>query len=121
MRRISWHCFALVSIFALVGVGDSQDRPRRTEDVGNLAVAASRPACSGQQTVTVTLAVASGWHIHANPTQNSEVAGAETVVTVTSKGMPVKTNVVYPPGKELADKILGKHMIYEGKVIIQAI
>ena len=83
---------------------------------------ASAPDASGKQVVSVTLDIAKGWHIYANPVSNEDLEGAKTVVTITGKAKPQSVKVEYPAGTVHEDKILkSSYRIYEDSVTIRAL
>ena len=81
---------------------------------------ATKAGSDGKQTVTITLDVAKGWHLYANPVNhnNEFLDGNQTTVRIAAKEK-IKLAVKYPAGKTITDK-KEKYDIYEGVVKIQA-
>ena len=81
---------------------------------------ATKAGSDGKQTVTITLDVAKGWHLYANPVNhnNEFLDGNQTTVKIAAKDK-IKLTVKYPAGKTITDK-KEKYDIYEGVVKIQA-
>jgi len=83
---------------------------------------ASKIGADGKQTVTITLEIAKGWHIYANPVGAEDFDGNKTSVSISAKEK-VAASAKYPEGKLKIEK-LGKDefklRIYEDKVTIQA-
>jgi DsbC/DsbD-like thiol-disulfide interchange protein len=84
------------------------------------SVTATKLGADGKQTVTITLDVAKGWHLYANPVNhnNEFLDGNQTVVKIASKEK-VNFKVMYPAGKTKIDK-KEKYDVYEGSVKIEA-
>jgi len=70
--------------------------------------------------VTLTVEVAKGWHLYANPVGNPDLASSQTVVTFMDGGKAVAAKVVYPEGKVTKDPVVGDYRIYEGTITIKA-
>jgi hypothetical protein len=81
---------------------------------------ATKVGADGKQTVTITLDIAKGWHLYANPinSTNEFLEPNQTVVKVAAKEK-VKFDVKYPAGKTVRDKT-DKYDVYTGVVKIQA-
>jgi hypothetical protein len=75
---------------------------------------------TGKQTVVVTLDVAKGWDILANPVMNEEMELMRTVVRVRSGGKPADVNIRYPAGTP-RDQAGLKWMVYVDKVDIMIV
>ena len=75
------------------------------------------PNASGKQTITLTLDIDKGWHLHANPVKNETFEPNKTVVEVKGTVKPQSVTVKYPAGT-VRDDGLGKYMAYEGRVTI---
>jgi DsbC/DsbD-like thiol-disulfide interchange protein len=75
----------------------------------------------GKQTVTITLDIAKGWHLYANPVNHNKetLNPAATKLTITAKMKP-RVEAKYPAGKTHVDKE-DRYDIYEGTVKLQAI
>ncbi|MBA4065544.1 MAG: hypothetical protein C0501_17880 [Isosphaera sp.] len=98
------------------GKVDPPKNPRLSADVMTAALKLD-PAAGGRRSFTLTLTVAAGWHVYANPVGNETLADAETAVAVFVGGKEVKSVPVYPKGKETGEG-KDKHAIYEGTVTI---
>ncbi|MFO0823865.1 MAG: hypothetical protein U0792_12260 [Gemmataceae bacterium] len=68
----------------------------------------------GKRTVKVTLAVAEGWHIYANPVGGDDLLDSQTQLTVFVDGKEAMTEVVYPKGKSITDAAGAKYSVYGG-------
>jgi DsbC/DsbD-like thiol-disulfide interchange protein len=73
-------------------------------------------SAAGKSVVVISLDIKPGWHLYANPVGNEDLDGSQVVVTFAD----AKAEIVYPAGKEVTDKDLGKYKIYEDKVEIRA-
>src|SRR5262249_20159213 len=110
MRLILTTVSLLVFPLALASAQDSSSKVK-------VQVAASKPAADGSQEIIVTIDVAAGWYIHANPTGDALYAGCET--TLTPKTKLRACTIDYPAGTEKRED--GKtHRIYEGQVVLRA-
>ncbi|MSR80897.1 MAG: hypothetical protein EXS11_09255 [Gemmataceae bacterium] len=72
----------------------------------------------GSQLLTLTLHIASPFHIYANPVGLEDLENVQTTVKVSGKTALKSVKVDYPKGKLVKDKLVGDHSIYEGKVEI---
>ena len=95
-------------------------------DAGNKSVdqvkgkaTATKPDDKGRQTVTITLDIAKGWHIYANPVGNELLEPGQTKVKIVSKVKLKDVDVAYPKGKLVVDG-KEKYSIYEDRITIQA-
>jgi uncharacterized protein YyaL (SSP411 family) len=95
---------------------DPPKNPKASADVVTVALKLE-PAADGRRAFALTLTVAPGWHVYANPSGNETLADAETAVAVFVGGKEVKSAVAYPKGKETGDG-KDRHAIYEGAVTI---
>ncbi len=95
----------------------SQAGGPKSADQVKASATATKIDGSGKQTVTISLDIAKGWHLYANPVNHEFLEGAQTRVKVTAKEK-VTASVKYPAGKTHVDK-KEKYDIYEGKVTIQ--
>jgi len=82
---------------------------------------AGKADSAGKQTIRVTIDIAKGWHIFANPVKNEDYDANKTVVEVRSGGKMVAAKVSYPDGKVLDVPKIGKMQVYEGRVTIDAL
>jgi hypothetical protein len=72
-----------------------------------------------KQTVTLTIAVAKGYHIYANQIGQENIA-LPTEVAVSGKTKLQGLKINYPPGKLKIDSTVGDHYIYERLAVIEA-
>src|SRR5260370_37933964 len=81
---------------------------------------ATKAGADGKQVVTITLDIAKGWHLYANPVNhnNEFLDGNQTTVKIAAKEK-IKLTVKYPAGKTITDK-KEKYDVYDGVVKIQA-
>jgi DsbC/DsbD-like thiol-disulfide interchange protein len=121
MRMRDRHVVAAVATaWALAGVALPAGRagpPRRSADVVNVTAGADAPGADGRQVITVTLAVAKGWHVYANPVGNEEL-GPPTTVAVEGKDA-ADVRVEYPVGELNRDGVVGDYFTYEGTVRVR--
>jgi uncharacterized protein len=67
----------------------------------------------GKRKVVVTLTIADGWHIYANPVGNETLLESQTELSFLYDGEAVKTEVMYQKGKEYTDSAGEKYNIYK--------
>jgi Thiol:disulfide interchange protein DsbD, N-terminal len=122
MRRFIWLNIVLVLCTAVANSGQFA----KSDSKVKASATATKPDKDGKQNVTITLEIAKGWYIYANPTNHNEaaelVAVNRTSVTFKSKDK-VEANVKYPAGKvksEAIGKEIGRWNIYQDKVEIVA-
>jgi DsbC/DsbD-like thiol-disulfide interchange protein len=109
-------------VLAAVAIGvrtNVQAGGTKSESQVKASVEASKIDAKGTQTVTITLDIAKGWHLYANPVNHEFLEGGQTTVKVTSKEKPQSVKIKYPAGKTIVDK-KEKYDIYEGVVKIEA-
>jgi hypothetical protein len=71
----------------------------------------------GSRIIKLTLSVADGWYIYANPVGNEDLAPNATTVKI--KGVKdADVKVTYPKAKVKEDKIVGSYKYYTGDVPI---
>ncbi len=99
---------------------DPPKNPKDSADVVSAKLVVGEPA-DGKRTVTVTLTVADGWHIYANPVVNETLKEAETTLSLMVDGKKLDAKVTYPKGKEVTDKDVGKYAVYEKIVALVAV
>jgi uncharacterized protein YyaL (SSP411 family) len=75
----------------------------------------------GKRKVVVTLKIADGWHIYANPVGNEKLLESQTEMTVYVDGGAQKVDVIYQKGKEHKDSAGEKYNIYEDAAGMAAI
>jgi uncharacterized protein YyaL (SSP411 family) len=88
--------------------------PRASEDVVKAALAVTNE--KGRRKAVVTLTVADGWHIYANPVDQEQLLESQTELTILVDGKAVKSEVIYPKGKPHTDASGSTYAVYEGKV-----
>lgn len=114
--------FAIVTMIALiVGVTSGialRAGGKNADSRAKISVASTAPDESGKQLVTVTLDVKKGWHMYANPVDNEDLRGAQTVVKILGAK---DTNVLYPPGLPQSNNTFGSHKVYEGRTNIKVV
>jgi DsbC/DsbD-like thiol-disulfide interchange protein len=109
---------ALVAAFAWQADGAAK-APTSDSKVKTTATA-TKIDDAGKQTVTITLNVAKGWHLYANPVNHNKefLDGNKTIVKIGAKSK-VKFTVRYPEGKTIS-KDGDKYDVYVGTVKIEA-
>lgn len=123
MARSSPRCiFGLLGLSAaLLGdAGPVLAQARKSDSVVKVEAKADKPDADGKQTITITLDIDRPWHVYANPVENEDLTGAQTVVSVASKVKLDDVKVEYPTGRLQKDND-EKFKIYEGKVTIKAL
>jgi hypothetical protein len=100
--------------------GEAPKSPKESADVVKAVVKLGEKTPKGDREFTLTLTMASGWHIYANPVENDTLAESQTEVTVMSGKTALMTKVTYPKGKIVndSDPMIGKYVIYEGTTTI---
>jgi uncharacterized protein YyaL (SSP411 family) len=112
-------------VSAGMGADGARDRapaprnPKESADVvkGEIAVTGE----DGKRKVVVTLLVADGWHIYANPVESESLAESQTVATLLVDGKAVKADLAYPKGRQYTDAAGEKYNVYLGTVRITGI
>jgi hypothetical protein len=111
----------LPGLLALALAADASGQGAKTsESVVKITGKADRPGADGKQTLTLTVAIDSPWHLYANPVGSEDLSSAQTTVTVNAGGRPAQAKVDYPAGKTIKDKAFGEYKVYEGTVTIKA-
>ncbi len=102
------------------GKVEAPKNPKESADVvkAEIVVGAEQ---DGKRKVVVTLTVADGWHIYANPVSNGKLLESQTEMTVYVDGNAQKADVTYQKGKEIRDSAGDKYNVYEGAVEMSAI
>jgi DsbC/DsbD-like thiol-disulfide interchange protein len=122
MNRLYFLGYLLVGLVMSLALMLPAQAGQKSESKVNASATATKAGDDGKQTVTITLEIAKGWHIYANPVGTEDLEGNKTVVTIGAKEKVV-VSVKYPEGKVKLEK-LGKEevklRIYEDKVTIQA-
>jgi hypothetical protein len=118
VREARLPALALLAGLALAAYpADAAAQAKKSDAVVKAVAKADKPGPDGKQTVTLTLAVDSPWHLYANPVGNTDLADNETTVTVGGKAKVEK--VEYPAGKTIKDAVVGDYKVYEGTVTIK--
>jgi uncharacterized protein YyaL (SSP411 family) len=90
-----------------------------TQKDEQVKVTARLSAEMGKETVTVTLEIAKGWHLYANPAGNDMLI--PTSIQVNAKAKLDDLKIAYPKGTEIKDPAVDqKVFVYEGKVELKA-
>src|SRR5580765_2268 len=102
-------CMAALNVYADVDQG-------KTETLVVLSATGGKIDKNGQQTITIKMQVAKGWHAYANPVKNEDYETNHTVVKVTSAKNLQKVDINYPAGHSLVIDEMTKERIqaYEG-------
>jgi DsbC/DsbD-like thiol-disulfide interchange protein len=109
-----------LALIAALGENAALVASKGSSTVVKATASASKIDAAGKQTLTVSLALAPGWHIYANPVNNKEFTSVQTVVTVHSGAKPAAVKIQYPAGTEHTDSGT-TYSVYESKVNIQAV
>lgn len=89
--------------------------PKSSADVVKVTYSAGNLA-DGLETTHVTIYVAKGWHIYANPVGNDKLAESATVVEVRADGKKLAYHTpTYPKGTDRKSD-LGEYKVYEGAI-----
>lgn len=99
---------------------DPPAKPRESADVVKAALKLGDPK-DGKRTATVTLTVANGWHVYANPVGSDDLLESQTRLAVFVNGAEAKADVTYPKGKAYTDATGAKYAVYEGEVALTAV
>jgi uncharacterized protein YyaL (SSP411 family) len=104
-----------------VGPTDSPKNPRASSDVVTATLKANPPGEDGARSWTVSVTIAPGWHIYANPVGSDTLRESETTAELIANGKPVKdATITYPRGKPYKDSTGAEYPVYEGTVTITA-
>ena len=114
MQRSQLLAFLTLATAALLLQAQADGGTKSADQVKGKATA-TKPDDKGRQTVTITLDIAKGWHIYANPVGNELLEPGQTRV----KFAKAKYEVTYPKGKLVVDG-KEKYSIYEDRITIQA-
>jgi hypothetical protein len=93
---------------------------KTSESVVKITGKADKPDADGKQTLTLTVAISSPWHLYANPVGSEDLGSAQTTVSVNARERAAQVKVDYPAGKTIKDKTFGEYKVYEGTVTIKA-
>jgi DsbC/DsbD-like thiol-disulfide interchange protein len=119
--RAPWKIALVVGFLGLAAASvPTVQAGKKSDSQVKVTTRAGKPDASGNQTITVTLAMNKGWHVYANPVGNEDLAPAATVVKVTSGAKLGDVKISYPKGKLVKDKTVGDYIVYENKVNIVA-
>jgi DsbC/DsbD-like thiol-disulfide interchange protein len=118
VRRLNARLLGGLALAALAGLllPLAQAGSRKSDSVVKAKAAAS--ADGGKQVILVTLDIEPGWHVYANPVGNEDLAPAQTEIKVAAGGKAVPSQVQYPAGKLVKDKLVGDYQVYAGTVTI---
>ena len=94
--------------------------PKETADVVKAEIVVGIEP-DGKRKVVVTLKIAGGWHIYANPVGNEKLLESQTEMTVYVNGEAQKVPVIYQKGKEHKDSSGEKYNIHEDAAGMAAI
>jgi uncharacterized protein len=108
-----------LSAVLLCDAGPVLAQAKKSDSVVKVEAKADKPDADGKQSITITLDIDRPWHVYANPVDNEDLTGAQTVISVASKVKLDDVKVEYPTGKLQKDND-EKFKIYEGKVTIKA-
>jgi len=115
--------FSLLRNGALLGLGlmamtsalCSQDEETK---VVKATVKVTPSKMEGTQDLTLTLDIATPFHIYANPVGLEDLENVQTSIMVGGKTPHKSVKANFPKGKLVKDKLVGDHYIYEGKIVI---
>jgi hypothetical protein len=93
-------------------------KPVLSDSVVKIQAKASPVDEKGFQKIRITLKIADGWRVFANPA-GDELKAGELKIKVTSKKRLDKVQLQYPPGKKQKDPLIGTWMSYQGEVTIK--
>lgn len=116
MKKACALAIALVAAMGLCMTLVSAGGAKRSDSVVKVKAQLDKAAAPGKAVVVVSLDIAPGWHLYANPVGNEDFEPNRVVVKVAG----AEATVDYPPGKLVSDKKLGDYKIYENKVDIRA-
>lgn len=123
LRNVSYSgVFAAIMLVSLAYPGTATGQALKSDSVVKVSAKAEpeKPGADLKQEVTVTLDIARGWHVYANPVGLDDLNTSQTVVKVASKHEFEKADISYPKGQEVNDPVLGKYRVLDGKVTISA-
>lgn len=89
--------------------------PKESADVVKAELKLGDKTAKDEQTFTLTLTVAPGWHIYANPIGDDSLLESQTEIALGNRTL----KVTYPKGKEVTDSTGAKYGIYEGTITIK--
>jgi uncharacterized protein YyaL (SSP411 family) len=92
--------------------------PRESADVVKAVLKLGEPAATGERPFSITLTIAPGWHIYANPIGNDMLTEARTELVISTGKETIPASVAYPKGQEIMDSTGSKYAIYQGTVAI---
>jgi uncharacterized protein YyaL (SSP411 family) len=95
-------------------------RPKESADVVSAKLELGVPRNAQTQDFTLTLTIAPGWHIYANPVDNEALKDSQTVVRLLANGQLLTSDfkLVMPKGKATTDSSGATYAIYEGTITI---
>jgi hypothetical protein len=111
---------AMILFLTATCVVGQSTAPTTSKDKVKITMKAEKPA-EGKRVVALTLEIAKGWHMLANPVSNDDLKGEETRVSFTSGGKPALATIEYPKATRVVrDPYLGDFGVYEGTITIKA-
>jgi hypothetical protein len=119
MYRTTRRLVALLGCVVGIAEGNPAGGAPTSADKVKITVKADKPA-DGKQVVTLTLEIARGWHLYANPVLLPDLAEVQTAVTFAAGGKPLAAKIEYPVGRLIKNEVVGDYRIYEGVVTIKA-
>jgi hypothetical protein len=111
---------AIMVLSSLLNVVNYNPTAPTSKDRVKITVKAEKPA-DGKRVVLLTLEIAEGWHLLANPVGHPDLVPEQTRVSFTSSGKPVEAKIEYPVAtRVIKDEVVGDYAIYEGTIKIRA-
>src|SRR5436309_704727 len=111
---------SIIVLSSLLGTSLHYPAPRTSKDHVNITIKADEPI-DGKRVVHLTLDIAKGWYMMANPVGNAEMTSEQTSVRFSSRGKPVSAKVDYPAATRVVkNDVVGDFAIYEGTITIKA-
>jgi DsbC/DsbD-like thiol-disulfide interchange protein len=115
MKKLLFSGLFGVLAFALSASAQSNDSSK----VVKVSIQPEASSTTEQKSFTITLEIAKGWHVYANPVGNPDLASVQTNISVKSEGTTLPAKVTYPAGMLVQDAIVGNYSTYEGTVKIK--
>ncbi len=97
---------------------EAPKNPKNSSDVVSIQLE-TKGVLEGMESFTITLKIAEGWHIYANPVENKDLLASTTTVEMILGGKPADSTVTFPPGTAYKGTD-GEYRIYKGNVKIEA-
>jgi hypothetical protein len=106
----------LGTILILLAAGPADDGPKQSADVVEVKLQRGSLA-DGLETYFVSLKVAKGWQVYANPAGAKAVAGSATVIEFLIDGKRTAAiDIYYPKGVARKDAAGNEYRVYQGTV-----